>query len=178
MMVRITLDMDDVMADTNGKLIDIVLNEFNTNHSREDFRKKSFKELLHPKQQKKLHTYIQQPGFFKNIPVMQGAVETVTELANYYEIYIATAAMEFPNSFREKYDWLQKHFPFIPWNNVVFCGDKSVIASDYLIDDHIKNLVSFRGKGILFSAPQNLKETSYQRVNNWAEIGDLFLPKT
>lgn len=177
MMVRITLDMDDVMADTNGKLIDIILNEFPTNHSAEDFRKKSFKELLHPKQQKKLYTYIQQPGFFQDITVMPGAVDIISELTNYYEIYIATAAMEFPNSFREKYDWLQKHFPFIPWSNVVFCGDKSIINSDYLIDDHVKNLISFRGKGILFSAPHNLKEAGYQRVNNWAEIGDLFLPK-
>lgn len=177
MMVRITLDMDDVLADTNGKLIDIAMNEFDTNHSREDFRKKSFKELLHPKQQKKLYSFIQQPDFFKDIPVMPDAIETVKELANYYEIFVATAAMEFPNSFREKYDWLQRYFPFIPWKNVVFCGDKSIITSDYLIDDHIKNLISFKGKGILFSAPHNLKETGFQRVSNWDEIGDLFLPK-
>jgi len=178
MMKRITLDMDDVLADTHGKLIDIALNEFTTNHTLHDFQNHALHELLHAKQMKKLYAFIQQPGFFADIPAIEGAVEVVTHLSQYYEIYIATAAMEFPNSFREKYDWLATHLPFIPWTNIVFCGDKSIISSDYLIDDHVKNLVAFKGKPILYSAPHNLKETSFQRVSSWAEIADLFLPKT
>ena len=177
MMKRITLDMDDVLADTHGKLIDIALNEFTTNHSRHDFQNHALHNLLHAKQMKKLYALIQQPGFFANIPPIEGAVEVVTRLSHYYEIYIATAAMEFPNSFREKYDWLAQHLPFIPWTHIVFCGDKSIIASDYLIDDHVKNLIAFKGKPILYSAPHNLKETNFQRVSSWAEIADLFLHK-
>ena len=177
MMKRITLDMDDVLVDTHGKLINIALNEFNTNHTFQDFQSHALHELLHAKQMKKLYAIIQRPGFFSDIPAIDGAVEVVTRLSSFYEIYIATAAMEFPNSFREKYDWLNTHLPFIPWTNIVFCGDKSIISSDYLIDDHIKNLHSFRGKSILYTAPHNLKETSFQRVSNWAEIADLFLPK-
>ncbi len=176
-MLRITLDMDDVMADTNGKLIDYALNEFGPGHLYEDYRRAAFKDILHPKQMKKMYSYIHQTGFFKDIPVMEGAQEVVEELAQYYEIYVATAAMEFPNSFREKYDWLQINFPNIPWSNVVFCGDKSVIASDFLIDDHLKNMLSFTGKGILYSAPHNLHETAYPRVANWREIREMFLPK-
>lgn len=177
MMKRITLDMDDVLANTHGKLIDIALNEFTMNHSRPDFQKQALHSLLHAKQMKKLYGMIQEPGFFADIPPIEGAVEVVTRLSDYYEIFIATAAMEFPNSFREKYDWLGTHFPFIPWTHIVFCGDKSIIASDYLIDDHVKNLVTFKGKPILYSAPHNLKETTFQRVSSWAEIADLFLPK-
>ncbi len=175
-MVRITLDMDDVLADTNSKLIDVVLNEFSTYHIREEFYTHSFRELLHPKQLKKLYAKLHEPGFFSDIPVMENAVDVVAELSRYYEIYVATASMEFPNSFREKYDWLQHYFPFIPWTNLVFCGNKSILSSDFLIDDHVKNLIPFKGKGILFSAPHNLKETSFRRVHNWLEIADLFLP--
>lgn len=176
-MLRITLDMDDVLADTHGKLIDFALDEFETTHVASDFRKHPLRELLHPKQISKVYEVVHQPGFFRDIPLMEAAVETVLKLSQYYEIYIATAAMEFPNSFREKYDWLAEHFPFIPRSNIVFCGDKSVIASDYLIDDHVKNMISFTGKGILFSAPHNLKETAYPRVGNWHEVGEMFLPK-
>lgn len=176
-MLRITLDMDDVLADTYGKLIDYALNEFDTTHLPGDFRQQPLRELLHPKQMTKLSEYLNQPGFFRDIPVMDGAVHTVKELSQYYEIFVATAAMEFPNSFREKFDWLAAHFPFISWQNIVFCGDKSIIASDYLIDDHIKNMVSFTGKGILFSAPHNLKENAYPRVASWREVGEMFLPK-
>lgn len=176
MMKRITLDMDDVLADTEGKLIDFALQEFKTTHSHHEFRQKPMHELLHAKQLKKVDAYIHQPGFFADIPVMEDAQDVVTRLTHYYEIFVATAAMEFPNSFREKYDWLQKHFPCIPWTNYVFCGHKSIIASDYLIDDRVNNLLAFQGKPILYSAPHNLKENNFQRVSNWAEIADLFLP--
>ena len=159
MMKRITLDMDDVLADTEGKLIDFALQEFKTTHSRHEFRQKPMHELLHAKQLKKVDAYINQPGFFADIPVMEDAQDVVT-----------------PNSFREKYDWLQKHFPCIPWTNYVFCGHKSIISSDYLIDNRVNNLLAFQGKPILYSAPHNLKENNFQRVSNWAEIADLFLP--
>lgn len=176
MMKRITLDMDDVLADTEGKLIDFALREFTTTHSRQDFLQKPMHELLHAKQMKKVDASIHLPGFFTDIPVMQGAQDVVAHLTKYYEIFIATAAMEFPNSFREKYDWLQKHFPFIPWTNYVFCGHKNIISTDYLIDDRVNNLLACKGKSILYSAPHNLKESNFQRVSNWAEIADLFLP--
>lgn len=175
-MLRLTLDMDDVLADTHEKLIDIVLNEFDTVYSREDFLQDSFRNLLHPKQHQKIRNILLSDGFFADIPVKEGAIETVQKLSNYYEIYIATAAMEFPNSFNDKYNWLKRYFGFIDWKNIVFCGDKSIIQSDYLIDDHTKNLIPFKGTGILFSAPHNLQVADFQRVNNWDEVGELFLP--
>ncbi len=37
-MLRITLDMDDVLADTHGKLIEFALQRFEFNHLESDFR--------------------------------------------------------------------------------------------------------------------------------------------
>ncbi|HEV7349599.1 5' nucleotidase, NT5C type [Telluribacter sp.] len=175
-MLRITFGMDDILADTHRKLVDIVLNEFDTLHSKEDFYHRSLKELLHPKQQNRLYRMINQPGFFADLAVREGAVDTMQRLSRYYDVYIATGAMEFPNSFREKYDWLRRHFNFVPWSNLVFCGDKSILVSDFLVDDQPKILASFRGEGILFSAPHNRKAGGFRRVNNWKEISELFLP--
>jgi 5'(3')-deoxyribonucleotidase len=90
-------------------------------------------------------------------------------------LLVIAAAMQFPNSFMEKYDWLAKHLPFIPWTHIVFCGDKSVIATDYLVDDHAKNFIGFRGEGILFTAHHNVNVTGYRRVANWREVRALFL---
>lgn len=176
-MLRLTLDMDDVMASTHEKLVDIALNEFETIYNREDFFNQSLQEILHPKQMKRLYKIIQMPGFFSDIAVKEKAIETVYRLSGYYEIFVATAAMEFPNSFREKYDWLKKHFDFIPWSNIVFCGDKSIISSDYLIDDHARNLRAFKGEGVLFTSPHNLSETEFKRVSDWDEVAELFLPQ-
>ncbi|UPL51170.1 hypothetical protein MWH26_02940 [Hymenobacter sublimis] len=97
------------------------------------------------------------------------------EINQRYELFIASAAMEFPNFFLDKYEWLRRHFPFVPWRNVVFCGDKSILNADYLIDDNAFNFDNFRGEGILFDAPHNAHETRHRRVHNWQEVGELFL---
>ena len=62
-------------------------------------------------------------------------------------MFIATAAMEVPTSFTAKYEWLGRHFPFISPSNVVFCGDKSILRADFLIDDNPRQLRRFVGQG-------------------------------
>jgi 5'(3')-deoxyribonucleotidase len=58
----------------------------------------------------------------------------------------------------------------------VFCGDKSILLADYLIDDTFRHLERFKGQGILFSAPHNAAVTGFRRVASWREIEDFFLP--
>jgi hypothetical protein len=57
----------------------------------------------------------------------------------------------------------------------IFCGDKTIVNADYLIDDQTRHLRSFHGAGILFSAPHNWKETGCCRVESWEEIRQLLL---
>lgn len=104
---------------------------------------------------------------------MPGAVEALQELSKNFEIFIVSAAMEFPQSLSEKQAWLNQHFPFISWKNIVFCGDKSVIQADYMIDDHVKNLSGFKGTPLLFDAAHNTFITDYQRIRSWKEAVDL-----
>ncbi len=92
-----------------------------------------------------------------------------------HDVFIVSAAMEIPESFAAKHRWLQTHFPFIPGRNVVFCGDKSVVDADYLIDDEARHFAGFGGAGLLFSAPHNLSETRYRRIGNWLQIRREFL---
>lgn len=101
--------------------------------------------------------------FFSTVPVMNGAVEAVKEFQNNFDIYIVSAAMKFPQSLVEKRTWLNEHFTFIHWKNIIFCGDKSVIDTDIIIDDHLKNLDYFKGKTIMFSAFHN-KEFKDQKL--------------
>jgi 5'-nucleotidase len=107
--------------------------------------------------------------------LMADSQEVLFQLSKKYEIFITTAAMEFPSSFVHKYDWLKQHFPFIPWTHIVFCGDKSIIHADYLIDDHTSHLRKFTGQGILFTSPFNIHEEWSPRVDNWKQVADLFL---
>ena len=87
---------------------------------------------------------------------------------------MVTAAMDVLVSFDAKYQWLRRHFPFIPTSQIVFCGDKGNIDVDYLFADRSRHFAHFRGRGLLFSAPLNAAETRYARVNSWQEVRDLF----
>lgn len=82
--------------------------------------------------------------------------------------------MDHPNSFAAKYSWLKERFPFIPDKRIVFCGDKSIIRADFMIDDSEQNLAAFTGKGFIFSAPHNLLNERFPRVNTWFDIADRF----
>ena len=57
----------------------------------------------------------------------------------------------------------------------MFCGDKSILNADYLIDDNAYNFDGFRGEGLLFDAPHNALEMRYRRVRGWQEVADILL---
>ncbi|MFD1139654.1 5'(3')-deoxyribonucleotidase [Larkinella insperata] len=172
---RIAIDMDDVLADTVGKFIAIYRRDFDTNALPDVFRENSFHEVLEKDISQRLSDYVHQPGFFADIEVMPGAPEITRALAEKYDLFVTSAAMEFRNSLAEKYDWLDRHFPHIHWKNRVFCGDKSIIRADVMIDDMPYNLVSFQGKGLLFDAPHNQDNELFQRVFSWEEIAKVLL---
>ena len=106
---------------------------------------------------------------------MPQAQRVVRALQERYEVFIASAAMEVPSSFTAKYEWLERHFPFIPASHIVFCGDKGVLRAEYLIDDNPRQLRRFGGEGILFSSPHNAGVTGFRRVRDWLEVEALFL---
>lgn len=172
---RIAIDMDDVMADTHAKFVQLYLNGATARHTLEELKEKTFPELLEEPEHQALFQRAHEPGFFVDISVIDGAQDVVARLHEKYDVFVATAAMEFPNSFNEKYDWLGTHFPFIPWRNYIFMGDKSVLNTSYLIDDMPYNLATFQGEGLLFNALHNRHETAYRRVNNWQDVADYLL---
>lgn len=168
---KIAIDMDEVMADVQPKFLDIYEREFGERIDPQRYQGGKIYDLDGAAH---IRNSLHEKGFFRDLPVMPGSQEVIRELMETYDIFIVTAAMEFRASFEDKYDWLQDHFPFIPWRNVVFCGDKSIINADFMIDDHVRNLLSFQGKGLLFTASHNVDETRFERVNNWQEVRAYF----
>jgi len=176
-MERVIIDMDEVIADPMGDMIDWYEQKYGAN--KVDYSKmtgswvKGFPEEHHSL----IWDRLRSPGFFRHLPVMQDSVEVLREMNERYEIFIVSAAMEFPNSLKDKYDWLQEHFPFFSWRQLTLCGDKKLVYGDYMIDDHSRNLVHFPGKKLLYTSPHNLSETEYQRLGSWEEAAGIFLSK-
>jgi len=174
-MKRIAIDVDQVMADIMKRCLVLYNAEFNRQLTPEDFHGKNVFQVIEAQHQARVREYLDDVGFYKEIECIAGAPETVRDLCGRYEVFVATSAMDQPSSFVSKYEWLRRHFPWVPPNRLVFCGDKSILAADYLIDDNIRHLTNFRGEGILYTAHHNVHETRFRRVKNWDEVRDMFL---
>ncbi len=163
----IAIDMDGVLADVESQIIDHYNKEYGTTLTKQDIQGLSEEEAF--KDRDLLFKILNKDNFFRTLPVMPDAIESVRELQKNFEVYIVSAATEFPISLAEKVAWLDEHFPFIGWENIVLCGSKKIINTDYLIDDHCKNLDYCIGKPIMFTAFHNINKTHHLRVNNWKE---------
>ncbi|MFB4162044.1 5'(3')-deoxyribonucleotidase [Geomicrobium sp. JSM 1781026] len=172
---RIAFDMDEVMADLVSELLERYNERFEDSIQPNQLVTQKLQDLR-PHHTKEIYEILQEPGFFRGLAVMEDAVEVMKELDEHYELFIATAAMEVPTCFNEKYEWLREHFPFLTPQNFVFCGDKSIIHADYLVDDHVSKLEGFTGEGILYTAFHNHGEDRFTRVDHWKDIRNFFLP--
>ena len=175
-MERILVDMDEVIADPMGEMIEWYRKEYK---GEVDWDKMSGSWLkgFPEDHQGLIRERLKGPGFFRNLPVMEDSVEVLREINKKYELFIVSAAMEFPNSLKDKLEWLQDNFPFLGWQQVTLCGSKALVYGDYMIDDHVKNLKDFKGKPYLYTSSHNLDVVGYDRINNWKEAGEIFLGK-
>ncbi len=175
----IAIDMDEVIADSLGEH----LRRYNRDYSspsqppitREQLRGRRLWQLAPAEHHPILDLYFRDEDFFRVLPVMDDAQRVIRRLQSRYEVFIASAAMEVPISFAAKFAWLAEHFPFIPPSHIVFCGDKSILRADFLIDDNPRQLSSFHGEGIIYTCPANIRITGYRRVDNWRQVETMFL---
>ena len=175
-MQRVIVDMDEVIADATLGMQNWYRDKFG---GEIDFSKmleghslvKGFPE----EHQAIVRQQLFEPGFFRNLPVMDDSQNVLEQMNKRYEIYIVSSAIEFPNSLKDKYDWLMENFPFFSWRQLVLCGDKKLVFGDFMIDDHARHLQYFNGKPYLFTAYHNLDEKNYDRIKSWKEAGEIFL---
>jgi 5'(3')-deoxyribonucleotidase len=171
-MKRILVDMDGVLVDIYARFFK--LHEIETGQR---LTVNDVAGLLEAEAFQNQRKWVSAPGFFRNLPVMHGSREGLKHLNDYYKIILVSLATEFPYCLTDKQLWLHDNFPFIGWQQIVFCGDKNIIDADIMIDDHLKNLDHFKGQTIMFTQPPNmlLKNTRHARVNSWAEIEKFLL---
>jgi 5'-nucleotidase len=171
----IAIDMDETLVDTMERHLGWYNREFNQSLTKADLAGTKIYHRVPAEHVSAVRAYPDHPDFFAGIPPLPDAIDVVRELHEHYKIVIATAAMEHPNSFAAKYQWLVEHLPFLSPMNFIFCGKKSLVKADFLIDDSSRHFNGFVGQGVLFTAPHNIHEVVERRVNNWQEVRQMFL---
>lgn len=172
-MLRIAVDMDGVLSDT--------VEQFTNWEENETGKRKTLEEIIGRPEFEAFpnsRRYVFTPGFFRTARVMKDSQDILYRLHEKFEVFVVSAATEFPQSLPEKQAWLKEFFPFITWQRMVFCGSKEIVQADIMIDDHFKNLDFFNGPtSILYTQPHNASADNgrHTRVNDWQEIASLLL---
>ncbi len=171
-MKRIAIDMDNVIADITTAFLDSQELETGIRPSFDAINGKIESDAF-PNVMKWVNT----EGYFRNLLVMPDSQRVIKKLMVQYEVFIVSAATQFPKSLYDKMMWMEEHFPFIGWQHICLCGFKTIVKADILIDDHFKNLDYFEGETFLFTATHNVLADNgrHRRVNSWLEIEEILL---
>ena len=110
------------------------------------------------------------PGLFGMMQPMQGAIEAVHRLNEYYDCYIlSTAPWKNPSAWSDKVLWITKYLDDVFHKRMVITHCKNLCKGDILIDDSGKNGTSeFEGEWIQFGS---------EKFPDWKAVLDYLLPK-
>ena len=164
---RILFDMDDVLVDYLGDL----LNRFNkskgTSYKIKDITTWSIIDILG----EEASNFLYEQDMYQNIKPKKHAIEVMRRLiqSEKFDIFIVSSC--FPESYLDKINWIKKYMPFFPIKRFIPCSEKSAIWGDYLVDDCPANLIDFEkiGTPVILDMPTNRdcnEISNYKRVKN------------
>jgi 5'(3')-deoxyribonucleotidase len=107
------------------------------------------------------------PRHFLTLQPIDGAIETINRLSDFYDIYfLTTPARNCEHSYMDKKIWLDKHIfshGKISDKKLILTHNKGLLKGAYLIDDRIVNGVeNFEGEHLHFGEGK--------RFTNWNSI--------
>jgi len=112
-----------------------------------------------------------QPGLFRHLPVMPGAVDAVLGLMNAgHKVWIcSTPVHDSDTCENEKKAWLREHFGSAIAKRLILTQDKTLIKGEVLIDDKpaIRGEDTPSWEHVLYDAPYNRSVTGRKRLT-WA----------
>ena len=109
------------------------------------------------------------PKIFSLMKPVLGAVEAVTLLSHYFDVYIlSTAPWNNISAWSDKVEWVHKHFgnekESVFYKRLIISHHKNLNNGDYLIDDRTKNGAGeFSGELIQFGS---------KRFPNWEIVAN------
>ena len=137
----ICVDCDNIL----NNLTEMTLKLYNADTSKSikmsDITTYNFSECLEKEDADKLVELFKEKRLWDSLTPLPGSQKYLKKLVNQgHRVYVATATD--PINFAWKVDWITKHFPFIPADNIIRIMDKSLLKTDVLIDDSLDNLTN------------------------------------
>lgn len=172
--MRVLLDIDGVIADFTGKLLEMYNHMTNEKVKISDI--KSFRVFKWVKDPNTINRIIESPGFVMGLSPLPGAIDGVKEILDRgHEVVFVSNGTNCPTSGHEKRNWLKYHFRNV-WKKppLVLTYHKHFVSGDCLVDDNPKNLnnLSPSTAPLLWHQPYNANEKGYTRIYDWSHLMD------
>lgn len=130
--MKILVDIDETLNNLIETILPLYNAKYQDNVKIGDITEYDIHKFLKPECQDIFKEFISDE-LIENLQVSEGAVEALTAISQYDDIYFLTAAH--PKSVLSKHRWLKRHFPFYHSDKLITCRDKKLIAGDIIIDD-------------------------------------------
>ena len=173
---RLLVDVDEVLADFQTPVLQLVLNLFGRKMTPYDFEDWDLFGAFEPKERTRLFEEIRKPGFCLQFEPKEGAVEAVEELRKFADVIPVTRPFPGPTWAHDRTTWLEDKFGFKE-PDIISTASKQYIRGDAFLDDNPKHVVEWmaehpEGVGMLWHIPNTRKLTEYDplRVRTWDEV--------
>lgn len=170
--MRILVDLDGVCNYCHEELVRVYNRDKGTNWTTLDVDHWDFEKTKLPD----AHYIFTLEGFFYNLVPRQDAISALEELISEGHKILIVSSL--PRSAKtaswDKYRWVSKYLPMIPYEDIIFTRGKYHVNGDILVDDSFQNCLEFPGQALLFSAPHNTRHSDKDlgdiiRVWDWDE---------
>jgi len=169
----IAVDVDEVCAELMNVWLSKYNKDYNDNLNKSIIKEWGINEYVKPECGDKIFDYIEDGSIYDSVEPVYNSLWGVNELKNMgFRVIYATMCPLLSSGI--KFNWLKNHKFIDKEDDYIEARDKSLIYSDFLIDDNIKNISSFRNKGYIYTQPWNKNYNTIYRMNNWIEIIYIF----
>lgn len=170
----ILIDLDDCLNNLSEVWIKLYNQKYNDNLIFNNITDWEIHNIVKPECGMKIYEMLKTEGMFsKLVEPIEEAIEATEILSRYFELYILTSCGD-PQCIKEKYEFIETHYPHISTSDIITCKNKALITGNYVIDDYHENLKPMKcEKKFLINKPYNfLMELPNDiiRVTNWSDI--------
>ena len=166
------VDVDGVLAHLSVVWMRLYNKDYNDNLTEKEWNTWNIDKIVKPECGKKIYRYIEDPHIYDEVEPYPGAQKGIDILKAYYRVIFVTTGTQ--GAAGRKFQWLKDWKFSNNFEDYYECKDKSLVYSDYLIDDYIKNVTAPVPYGsrinILFDQPWNEKFSYSPRMKDWNNI--------
>lgn len=175
--MTILVDMDDTIWGLITAWTEYLRKMYGVNVTEEDIEEWDLRKVYPMLTEDQIYAPLFKEDMWESVKPFQDAIYYLKKLiAEGHDVLLVTSSHY--KSIKIKFDTLLfRHFPFIPYENVIVTSRKQMIVGDVMVDDLPKNLIGGKYKGILFEACHNRKfnEKKYgmKRAKSWKEVYEI-----